>query len=79
MTAAIQIPKVTQARIDKLALVAGRSPAAMLRFVLRDGFDAVEQSIRENDIADAQFESGTSHAHDDVMADAQKLLRGALR
>jgi DNA-binding MurR/RpiR family transcriptional regulator len=75
MTTDIQLPKVTQARIAKLAQVAGRSPAAMLRFVLRDGFDAVEQSIRENAIADVQFRSGLTHAHDDVMADAKKLLR----
>lgn len=65
MTADIQLPKVTQVRI------------ARLRFVLRDGFDAVEQSIGENALADAQFVRGATHAHGEVMADATKLLRGA--
>ena len=53
MTAYIQLPKVTQTRINKLAMAAGRSPAVVLRFVLRDGFDAVERSVRENAVADA--------------------------
>ena len=34
-------------RLERLAELAGRMPKAMLRFVLRDGFDAVEQDIRE--------------------------------
>ena len=44
-TPEIQLPKVVQTRISRLAHASGRSPAAMLRFVLRDGFDAVELSI----------------------------------
>ena len=47
-TTDIQLPKVAQTRISRLAHASGRSPAAMLRFVLRDGFDAVELSINEN-------------------------------
>ena len=39
-TPEIQLPKVVQTRISRLAHASGRSPAAMLRFVLRDGFDA---------------------------------------
>ena len=36
-----------QKRLERLAAMAGRSPKAMLKFVLRDGFDAVERDIRE--------------------------------
>ena len=42
----------------------------MLRFVLRDGFDAVELSIKENAPADAKFAAGATVAHADVMRDA---------
>lgn len=74
MPTAIQLPKVTQNRIAKLAQASGRSPAATLRFVLRDGFDAVERSIQENAQADAEFSAGAIATHADVMADAQKLV-----
>ncbi len=47
----------------------------MLRFVLRDGFDAVELSIRENQFADAQFAAGAMVAHEDVMRDALDVVR----
>ena len=66
----IQLSKVAQTRINRLAQAAGRSPAAMLRFVLRDGFDAVELSIQENAVADAQFAAGHTVAHADVMHEA---------
>jgi DNA-binding MurR/RpiR family transcriptional regulator len=75
MTADIQLPKVAQSKINRLAQAAGRSPAAMLRLVLRDGFEAVELSIKENTLADAQFASGVKHAHADVMRDAHKALQ----
>ncbi len=74
MTAEVQLPKVAQTRITRLARAAGRSPAATLRFVLRDGFDAVEQSIHENAIADAEFAARATVAHADVLRSA----RGAL-
>ena len=70
MTIEIQLPKVAQTRINRLAQAAGRSPAVMLRFVLRDGFDAVETSIKDNAQADAQFAVGATVAHADVMRDA---------
>ena len=77
MTTEIQLPKVVQTKINRLALAAGRSPAAMLRFVLRDGFEAVEVSIKENAIADAQFASGATAAHANVMRDALKAVNQA--
>jgi predicted transcriptional regulator len=79
MPTAIQLSKVTQTRIARLAQAAGRSPAATLRFVLRDGFEAVERSIQENALADAEFAAGSTVTHVDVMDDAQKLVRQAKR
>ena len=75
----IQLPKVVQTRINRLAQSAGRSPAAMLRFVLRDGFDAVELSIKENAQADAEFASGSSLPHNDVLREAREVLSQAKR
>jgi predicted transcriptional regulator len=73
-TTEIQLPKIAQTRINRLALASGRSPAAMLRFVLRDGFDAVELSIKENAQADAQFAAGATVSHADVMRDALRAV-----
>ena len=73
----IQLSKVAQTRINRLALAAGRSPAAMLRFVLRDGFEAVELSIQENALADAQFAAGDTVAHSEVMREALTAVRQA--
>lgn len=76
-TTEIQLPKVAQTRISRLAQASGRSPSAMLRFVLRDGFDAVELSIRENAQADAEFAAGATVAHADVMCDALNAVQPA--
>ncbi|MDO8321016.1 hypothetical protein [Rhodoferax sp.] len=76
-TTEIQLPKVAQTRISQLAHASGRSPAAMLRFVLRDGFDAVELSIKENAQADEQFAAGATVPHADVMRDALSTVHQA--
>ncbi|MCK9387339.1 MAG: hypothetical protein M0Q22_02965 [Sulfuritalea sp.] len=42
-------PRLSQAdlrRLEKLASAAGRTPRAMLRFVLRDGFSETERIVR---------------------------------
>ena len=77
-TTDIQLPKVAQTRISRLAHASGRSPAAMLRLVLRDGFDAVELSIKENAQADAEFAAGATASHTDVMRDAMNAVRQAM-
>lgn len=76
-TTELQLPKFAQTGINRLALAAGRSPAAMLRLVLRDGFDAVELSIKENAQADEQFAAGATVSHADVMQDALSALHQA--
>lgn len=75
MTHEIQLPKATQTRIARLAQAAGLSPASTLRFVLRDGFEAVERSIQENRRADAEFSAEATVAHSEVMRDALKVMR----
>ena len=78
-TTEIHRPKVALTRISRLAHTSGRSPAAMLRFVLRDGFDAVELNIKENAQADAQFAVGVTVAHAGVMRDALTAVHQARR
>ena len=64
-------------RIRQLEHASGRSPADMLRFVQRDGLDAVELSIQENAQADAGFADGSMVAHADVMHDVLHVVRQA--
>ncbi len=74
MTPEIQLPKVVQTKINRLALAAGRSPADLMRFVLRDGLVSVEASIKENAIADKQFANGLYVSNAQVRRDALKAL-----
>jgi hypothetical protein len=44
----VALSSTQQRRLEKLARAAGRTPQAMLRFVLRDGFDLCEMEINES-------------------------------
>ena len=68
------LPSVVQAKIIRLAQATGRSPADLMRFVLRDGLDAIETGIKENAIADKQFANGLYVSNAQVMHDALKAL-----
>ena len=69
---ALNIPQ--QRRLERLAREAGRSPAAMLRFVLRDGFGACEEDVRENGAADAAFAAGRGVSHGAAMKRARSAI-----
>ena len=43
-----------QRRLETLARAAGRTPQAMLRFVLRDGFDLCEMEVNESAVAERE-------------------------
>lgn len=73
----IALPPVQQRRLERLARRAGRTSKAMLKFVLRDGFDACEEDVRENCLADAEFVSGKSLSHKDVMSRARAFVGAA--
>jgi hypothetical protein len=57
-----------QRRLELLARRADRTPKAMLKFVLRNGFDACEEDMQENRLADVEFSAGSfanlRHAND---------------
>lgn len=71
----ITLTRLQQRRLERLARRAGRTPKAMLKFVLRDGFDHCEEDVQENLLADAEFAAGRSTAHRDSIAHARQKLR----
>ena len=68
-----------QHRLERLARRAGRSPRAMLKFVLRDGFDACEEDVRESLAADAEFDAGKGISHKDAMVRARAVIAAHAR
>jgi predicted transcriptional regulator len=73
----LALAKVDQKRLERLAEMAGRSPKAMLKFVLRDGFDAVEQEVRENLEAERDIELNGTVPHEEVMRRAKAIIEAA--
>lgn len=69
------LSKTDQKRLERLAELAGRTPQAMLRYVLRDGFAACEEDVAENQKADAEFAQGQSADHATVMQAAGRRLK----
>ena len=67
--------KADQKRLERLAASAGRTPQAMLRYVLRDGFAVCEEDVSESRAADEEFSRGKSVSHDNVMRAAKELIR----
>ncbi len=70
----IALAPLEQRRLERLARRAGRTPQAMLKFVLRDGFDACEEDVRENLLADDEFRVGKSVSHKDAMKRARAAI-----
>ncbi len=70
----LSLTDAQQRRLERLAREAGRTPKSMFRFVLRDGFDACEEDVRESRAADAEFAAGKGVPHMEVM----KRVRSAI-
>lgn len=70
----LALTTMQQRRLEKLARDAGRTPQAMLRFVLRDGFDLCELEVYESLAAehDAAQRGYVSHA------EARRRARGVI-
>jgi predicted transcriptional regulator len=75
----IALAPLEQRRLERLARRAGRSPKAMLKFVLRDGFDACEKDLRESLQADAEFSTGNSVSHKEAMKQARATIAAHAR
>ena len=73
----LALAKGDQKRLERLAMLAGRSPKALLKFVLRDGFDAVEDDIRETLAAESDMALHGTVPHAEVMRGAKKIIEAA--
>jgi len=58
-------------RLQKLANEAGRAPREMLKYVLRDGFDATEYAIKA---VRARMQSVERVPHEDAMQQLDKMI-----
>lgn len=72
----LALAKGDQKRLEQLAALAGRSPQSMLKIVLRDGFDAVEEDIRETLAAERDIELHGTVPHAEVMRSVRKIVEG---
>ena len=61
-------------RLVKLAKEAHRAPEAMLRFVLRDGFEYCEQVVRSVNAGLADVEAGRVMPHQQAMGEIKRRL-----
>ena len=71
------LTKADQRRLERLAKAADRTPQAMLRFVLRDGFAACEENVAECKAADREIAEGKFVSHASLMDEAHRLVNGA--
>lgn len=68
---ALTLSQVDMKRLERLAKEAGRTPRALFRFVLRDGFDETERTIKA---VRARMTEGTRLEHGDAMKRLDEML-----
>ncbi|MDP1610860.1 MAG: hypothetical protein Q8M11_07355 [Sulfuritalea sp.] len=70
-------PRLSQSelrRLETLARVAGRTPRAMLKFVLRDGFSETERVVRAVRLGRDDVVAGRTRPHAAIMSTAEAIL-----
>lgn len=68
------LSQVQQRRLVKLAREAGRTPQAMLRFVLKDGFEQCEDDVQAARMAEAELARSGTVPHQEVMNEARATI-----
>ncbi len=68
------LSQVQQRRLAKLAREAGRTPQAMLRFVLRDGFEQCEDDVQAARMAEAELARSGTVPHQQVLNEARATI-----
>jgi len=63
-----------QRRLEKLAREAGRTPQAMLRFVLRDGFELCEEDVAAARNAEMELARSGTVPHHQVSNEARGVI-----
>jgi predicted transcriptional regulator len=72
-----ELTPAMQRRLAKLATAAGRTPAEMLPYVMKDGFEYTEDFIRKVNEGIAQADAGEVIPHEEVMAQIQATIAAA--
>ena len=73
----LALAKGDQKRLERLAALAGRTPRSMLKFVLRDGFEAVERDILETLAAERDVLTYGAVPHAEVVRGTAKIIEAA--
>jgi hypothetical protein len=73
----LALAKGDQKRLERLAALAGRTPRSMLKYVLRDGFEAVERDILETLAAERDVLTYGAVPHAEVVRGAAKIIEAA--
>lgn len=60
----LALSRLDMKRLEQLAKEAGRTPRALLKFVLRDGFEETERTVRA---VRARMRAGETIGHADAM------------
>lgn len=71
MTTPATLSQTDQRRLDKLAKAAGRTPQQALRFVLRDGFEVAERTVK---LVSARMKKGRTIPHEEVKQRLDALI-----
>lgn len=71
---AFALSQAQQRRLERLAREAGRSPQAMFRFVLRDGFELCEQDVKAAIAAEEEAGRAGTVPHAQVMQEAHAIV-----
>ena len=72
--AATSLSQTDLRRLEKLAKSAGRTPRAMLKFVLRDGFAETERVVSTVQAGREDVSAGRVRAHAAVMTEADAMI-----
>lgn len=67
----IALSQTDTRRLERLARAAGRTPQQALRFVLRDGFEATERTIK---LVSARMKRGRTIPHEEVKQRLDALI-----
>lgn len=68
------LTKAQQRRLEKLAREARRTPQAMLRFVLKDGFELCEEDVAAARSAEAELVRSGTVPHRQVTNEARAVI-----
>ncbi len=76
MSEQIALSQADLRRLEKLAKAAGRTPQQALRFVLRDGFEATERTVK---LVTERLKKGRTISHEEVNRQADALIAAHVR